>query len=215
MSHGHVSRRPRILVIDDEQSARDTLEALLDSEGYSLDFAASGAEALERLVSAPVDLIVCDVMMRGMDGLEVCKRVRAHPEWRFVPLILLTALDGEDDLVQGLEAGADEFLTKPTERIALLARVRAMLRVRGRYEELRSNTTDVDRLLRARRERIVSDARLSGREREVLDLLLLGRTYQDIGQALGVSPRTAKFHQQNLLVKLGADSRVDLARIFL
>ncbi len=207
--------RARILVVDDEQSARETVEALLHADPYELDFAKSGYEALQRVKAAPVDLVICDVMMPGMDGFELCRELKAHPEWRYVPVILLTALDGHDDMVRGIEAGAEEFLSKPVERVVLRARVRAMLRVRQHFGQLKAAAPDVETLLRQRRERIADEAELSAREREVLELLLLGRTHQEIGAVLGISPRTAKFHQASVLQKLGADSRVDLVRIFL
>lgn len=207
--------RSRILIIDDERAARDATLAMLAQDPYELHVAASAEAAMGLLDSVAVDLLICDVMMPGTDGLAVCRAMKAHPAWRYVPIILLTALGGYDDLVRGIEAGAEEFLTKPVERLVLRTRVRAMLRVRERFGELRAATPDLDALLRARRERIADNAGLSARERQVLDLLLLGRNQEEIGLALQITPRTAKFHQARLLEKLGADSRVDLLRIFL
>ena len=204
-----------LLVVDDEPSARDTIEAFLHHDRYRLDFAQNGDEAVERLARDPVDLILCDVMMPGMGGFEVCRKVKEHPQWRFVPVVLITALDGQDDMVRGLEAGADEFLTKPIDKVVLRARVRSMLRIRQHYDQLRSSVPDLQSLLRSRREEIIDDSGLSAREREVLDLLLLGRSQDEIGLVLGISARTAKFHQANLLRKLGAESRLDLVRLFL
>ena len=209
-----VPERPRVLVVDDDSSARDTIEALLHTDAYQLELVASGTEVLAHLDGAPPDLIICDVMMPGLDGFEVCRRIKAHAHWRFVPIILVTALGEQDDLVRGLEAGADEFMSKPVERIVLRARVRAMLRIREHYEQLRTPRVDLSGLLRARREQIAEDAKLTAREREVLELLLLGRSYAEIGIAIGSSARTAKFHQANILRKLGAASRLDLMRIF-
>lgn len=206
--------RPRILVVDDEPSARETIAALLHADRYDLEFAANGADAVARLEQPPPDLVICDVMMPGLDGFEVCRTVKAHAQWQFVPIILVTALGGDDDMVRGLEAGADEFLSKPVERIVLRARIRVMLRIRTRYQRLRGRATDLGALLRARREQIAEEARLTARERQVLELLLLGRTHEEIGVALGLTTRTAKFHQANILRKLGAASRLDLMRIF-
>lgn len=210
-----VADHPTILIVDDQASARDTLEALLTPDGYGLAFASSGQEALTWLDRPPVELVLCDVMMPGIDGLSVCHAVKAHPVWRYVPIVLITALNESDDMVRGLEAGADEFLTKPVDKVTLRARVRAMLRVREHYVALQRGAADVDSLLHARKEALVRDAKLSTREREVLDLLLLGRSHQDIARALGISERTSKFHQTNILEKLGAESRVDLTRLFL
>ena len=206
---------PSVLVVDDEPSARVTAEVLLGTEGYQLRFASSGAEALRRLESEPIDLVVCDVTMPGMDGFEVCRRMKGDERWRLVPIILVTALDGRLDMLEGLEAGADEFLTKPVEGPVLRARVRVMLRFRHEYERLRSAAPDLETLLRQRCDQLADDANLSEREREILNLLLLGRNHEEIGIALGISPRTSKFHQGNVLKKLGADSRLDLVRLFL
>jgi DNA-binding response OmpR family regulator len=205
-----------VLVIDDDPSARQTAEALLFPEGYDLVLADGGPAGLSHLERAMVDLVICDVMMPGMDGYEVTRQIKAHPTWRFVPVMLLTALDGNDEMVRGLEAGADEFVTKPVQGAVLRARARALLRVRDRYAELTANAErqDVGALIAARRERLVEAAGLTEREREVLDLVLLGRTHQDIATALGISERTSKFHHGNLLAKLGAESRNDLLRLF-
>jgi DNA-binding response OmpR family regulator len=208
------AERPRILVVDDEPSARETIEALLHADHYQLDFATNGVDALARLDHPPPDLIICDVMMPGLDGFEVCRRLKAHAQWQFIPIVLVTALDGDDDMVRGLEAGADEFLSKPVERIVLRARVRVMLRIRTQYLRLRGRASDLAALLRARRDQIADEAKLTMREREVLELLLLGRTHEEIGLAIGLTTRTAKFHQANILRKLGAASRLDLMRIF-
>lgn len=207
--------RARVLIVDDEESSRDTVRAQLTADRYALETACSGMEVIDRLKGAPVDLIICDVLMPRMDGFEVCRQVKAHPVWRFTPLILATALEGEDDLVRGLEAGADDFLSKPVPRVVLRARVRALLRIRAHYNQLLRTPADLDELLRTRRERIIESAALSPRERQVLELLLLGRTHEEIGKVLDISPRTSKHHQQSLLAKLGADSRHDLSRLFL
>lgn len=206
---------PLLYIIDDERSARDTLQALLAADNYRLQLFSTGPEALEAMARSAPDLLLADVMMPSMDGFEFCRTVKAHAEWRFIPIVLITALDGQDDMVRGIEAGADEFLTKPIQRVVLRARARAMLRIRGQYLQLRSSVLDLDSMVKARREQIVSAAGLSAREREVLDLLLLGRTHDEIGVALGISTRTSKYHLNQILEKLGADSRNDLSRIFL
>jgi DNA-binding response OmpR family regulator len=203
-----------VLIVDDEPSARETTFAQLLPERHQLRLAAGGAEALAALGAEPIDLVVCDVMMPAMDGFALCLAIKADPAWQLVPVILLTALGERDDVVRGLDVGADEFVTKPVEGAVLRAKVRSMLRVRERYLELqRSPAAVADQ--RDRRAALVASARLTDREREVLDLLLLGRTHQDIAAVLGIRERTSKFHQANLLLKLGAESRLDLMRLFL
>jgi DNA-binding NarL/FixJ family response regulator len=202
-----------LLIVDDQEDARAAFSTLLKMDGYRLECVSSGAEALQRLDAMPIDLVLCDAMMPGMDGFAVCEAIKAHPEWRYVPTVLVTALDGQDDMVRALAAGADDFLSKPLDRVLLRARVRALLRIRRQYRDARS-PEDLETVLKARRERQVAHARLTAREREVLDLLLLGRTHSEIGLALGIAARTAAYHQANILEKLGADSRLDLLRLF-
>jgi DNA-binding response OmpR family regulator len=203
-----------ILIVDDEPSGRDTTFAQLLPERHQLRLAAGGAEAMATLRSEPIDLVVCDVMMPVLDGFALCQAIKADAAGQLVPVILLTALGERDDVVRGLDVGADEFVTKPVEGAVLRAKVRAMLRVRERYLELRGSPVAVA-AQRDRRAELVASARLTEREREVLDLLLLGRNHQDIAAVLGISERTSKFHQANLLLKLGAESRLDLMRLFL
>jgi DNA-binding NarL/FixJ family response regulator len=201
-----MSLAPTILLVDDDPIALTTTAAQLSPEGYVVTCVGGGVAALEYLDNPPVDLVICDLMMPELDGYAVARAFKSHSEWRYSPIILLTALDTASAIVAGLEAGADEFVTKPIEGAVLRARARSMVRVRQTYKRLQST---------APRNEIIEQARLTDREREVLDLLLLGRTHEDIAVALGISERTARFHQTNLLEKLGAESRLDLMRLFL
>ena len=127
---------PQILIVDDEPSARKTIEMLLLREGYSMQFAGNGPEALSKLEHLPPDVILLDVMMPGMDGFEVCRVIKQSSEWQHIPIILVTALDSKRDLARGLDAGADDFLQKPFNSLELRARVRSMLRIKRRHDEL-------------------------------------------------------------------------------
>jgi two-component system cell cycle response regulator len=127
----------RILVVDDIRTNIKVLEAKLTSEYYEVIAASSGPEALEAAVSHKPDLILLDVMMPGMDGFEVCRRLKANPDTAHIPVIMVTALGDPEDRVQGLSAGADDFLTKPVDDIAMFARVRSLLRVKLMLDELR------------------------------------------------------------------------------
>ncbi len=124
-----------ILIVDDDPGARDILEALLSHEGYNLVFASSGQEALEKAEELIPSLILLDVMMPAMDGFEVCQRLRAMPRLAEVPVVLITALDDRESRLQGIETGADDFLSKPFDRELLRARVRTILRL-NRYRRL-------------------------------------------------------------------------------
>ncbi|MEH1924463.1 hybrid sensor histidine kinase/response regulator [Nostoc sp.] len=128
--------QPSILVIDDEPDNFDVVETLLDSENYQLYYAPSGQQALNRLDSFQPDLILLDVMMPGLDGIEVCQRIKADPQWQAVPIIMVTALTDKEDLARCLATGADDFISKPVNGVELRARVHSMLRIKQQYESM-------------------------------------------------------------------------------
>ena len=112
------------------------MEMLLLREGYELCFATDGYEALAHLDEETPDVILLDVMMPGMDGFELCERLRRNPKWESIPIIMVTALDSKQELARGLDAGADDFLHKPYNGLELRARVRSMMRIKQRHDEL-------------------------------------------------------------------------------
>lgn len=124
-----------ILIVDDEPLGQETVAALLSPLGYQLLFADSGEEALRLANATPPDLLLLDVMMPSMDGYEVCRRLRATPALAEVPVIMLTALDDRDSRLRGIESGADDFISKPYDRVELRARVRTITRL-NRYRRL-------------------------------------------------------------------------------
>ena len=119
----------QILVVDDEPAVRDSLDRALRLEGYGVELAADGSEALDRLAQNSVDAVLLDLMMPGIDGLEVCRRIRALGNR--TPVLMLTARDAISDRVAGLDAGADDYVVKPFALDELLARLRALLRRSG------------------------------------------------------------------------------------
>ena len=127
----------RILVIDDIETNRRLLEARLSAEYFEVLLAADGPTGLELARTEEPDLILLDIMMPGMDGFEVCKRLKADDKLRHIPVVMVTALDEREGRIRGLKAGADEFLTKPVDEIALFARVRSLLRLKAVTDELR------------------------------------------------------------------------------
>ncbi|MGA0606901.1 PleD family two-component system response regulator [Phenylobacterium sp. VNQ135] len=127
----------RILVVDDIEANVRLLEAKLTAEYYEVLTASDGPTALAMAAAERPDIILLDVMMPGMDGFQVCRRLKDDPETRHVPVVLVTALDGRADRVAGLEAGADDFLTKPIDDMMLFARVRSLTRLKAVIDELR------------------------------------------------------------------------------
>ncbi|MDE2184422.1 MAG: PleD family two-component system response regulator [Alphaproteobacteria bacterium] len=131
----------RVLVVDDILSNVKLLEAKLTTEYFEVVTAYSGIEALAKMEECDPDIVLLDVMMPGMDGFEVCRRIKANPKTAHVPVIMVTALDQSIDRVTGLDAGADDFLTKPVDDAALFARVRSLVRLKMMTDELRMRET--------------------------------------------------------------------------
>jgi two-component system, cell cycle response regulator len=127
----------RILVVDDIEANCRLLEAKLSAEYYDVSIAYDGLSALAAAVDTRPDIILLDVMMPGLDGFEVCRRLKADPATRHIPVVLVTALDGRQDRLTGLKAGADDFLNKPIDDVALFARVRSLTRLKLVIDELR------------------------------------------------------------------------------
>lgn len=158
--------RQTILVVEDDSALRDTIAYNLQGDGYRVLTAADGVAALEETARYPVSLVLLDIMLPHMDGLEVCRRLRAKPETANVPILMLSARGEETDKVVGLELGADDYVTKPFSWKELRARVRALLRRRGDAASKLSTTVDAPA---ANEERILvaDDLRIDLDRREV------------------------------------------------
>jgi putative two-component system response regulator len=124
-----------VLIVDDEYSGRETLESILEGEGYNLVMAENGPQAIEKAKTVLPDVILLDVMMPGMTGFEVCERIRNDPQVAEIPIIILTALDDRDSLLTALKSGADDFISKPYDRFELRARLIGITRL-NRYHKL-------------------------------------------------------------------------------
>ncbi|MCB9988420.1 MAG: PleD family two-component system response regulator [Rhodospirillales bacterium] len=136
----------RVLVVDDILPNVKLLEAKLSSEYYDVLTATSGEEALRKVESDRPDIVLLDVMMPGMDGFEVCKRIKENPAAAHIPVVMVTALTDNVDRVRGLEAGADDFLSKPVNDTALMARVRSLVRLKMTVDEWRTRETTASQL---------------------------------------------------------------------
>ena len=153
----------RVLVVDDILSNVKLLEAKLTTEYFEVVTAYSGIEALAKVDECAPDIILLDVMMPGMDGFEVCRRIKANPKSAHVPVVMVTALDQPSDRVAGLEAGADDFLTKPVDDAALFARVRSLVRLKMMTDELRMRETTGQEMGLLDPASTLSEAAISGR----------------------------------------------------
>jgi adenylate cyclase len=149
----------KILVVDDTANNVKLLKDLLTMRGYAVVTAASGAEGLEQIDKERPDLVLLDVMMPGMNGYDVCRRIRENPQTGVLPVVMVTALDPGQERIKGLEAGADDFLTKPINQPELLARVRSLLRIK----ELWDQVMDLNRTLEQRVDEQVAQLERMGR----------------------------------------------------
>ena len=181
----------KILIVDDDPTARETMVALLERENYQFELAKDGFQALQMLENLQPDLILLDVMMPGMDGFEVCRRIRSTPQLAQVPIIILTALDDHASLVQGIESGADDFLSKPVDRQELNARVRTITRL-NRY-----------RMLLEQRENLLEMAERLVTAQEQERLRISRELHDDLGQALTTHMLALRNLQDDLSLPAG------------
>jgi DNA-binding response OmpR family regulator len=212
----------KILLVDDEQNIRELAALYLEKEGFAVDYASNGSEALQRFQQSPANLVLLDVMMPGMDGFEVCRELRRESD---VPVLMLTARSEDVDKIVGLELGADDYMTKPFNPRELVARVKAILR---RYETGRrpQNVIAVGDLTvdKARREAKIGEDRLNLRTKE-FDLLVafvenpgIALTRDQLlesvwGYDYAGETRTVDVHVQHLRSKLiGAGVQIETLR---
>jgi putative two-component system response regulator len=132
----HQSLTGTILVADDQAANRELLDELLTTQGFRVVTVPDGAAAVEELTRTQVDLVLLDVMMPHLNGFEVCQKIKSNPETYLIPIVLVTALSDKKDRIEGIEAGADDFLTRPVDRVELLARVGSLLKLKYRTDEL-------------------------------------------------------------------------------
>ncbi|MFN3659096.1 MAG: PleD family two-component system response regulator [Pseudolabrys sp.] len=190
----------RVLVVDDVPANVKLLEARLSAEYFDVVTAHSGAEALALCERAECDIVLLDVMMPDMDGFEVCKRLKSNPVTHHIPVVMVTALDQSSDRVRGLEAGADDFLTKPVTDVALVSRVRSLARLKMVTDELRMRalTTKEIGIQNPEREAVTE----TGRQGRILIVDDRPNSYERIAQTLATEhtvdietdPNEALFH---------------------
>lgn len=140
----------RILVVDDEATMRRLLEKLLRMEGYEVALASSGEQALHEIFTRGADTVLLDMRLPGISGLEVCRQIRAHPRGVYTPIVFVTAVNDRELRRKGMEAGADDFLSKPFDEVELLARIRNSVRVKLYYDSLAEQKGALERAVEAR-----------------------------------------------------------------
>lgn len=173
-----VAHKASILVVDDNEDDVRLLERCLDRESYRITSAFSGKEALRIVLKKHPDLILLDILMPGLDGYEVCRRLKSHAAMRLTPVVMITGLDAVTDRIKGIEVGADDFLTKPVNAAEVQARVRSLLRTKALTDELERAEDVIFSLATAIEER---DPYTNGHSLRVRELAL------DLAEAVGVS----------------------------
>ncbi len=203
----------RILVVDDVPANVKLLEARLSAEYFDVTTATSGAEALAICERAECDLVLLDVMMPDMDGFEVCRRLKSNPVTHHIPVVMVTALDQASDRIAGLNAGADDFLTKPVSDLVLIARVRSLTRLKMMTDELRMRavTSREIGLENPAREAVADD----GRGAHILIVDDRKSSYDRIAQTLAEEHTVDVETDPKQAVFQAADTSYDLAIISL
>ncbi|GAB4216257.1 MAG: response regulator transcription factor [Synechococcales cyanobacterium] len=203
----------RILVVDDDATILLSLTRYLKKQGYQVYSGASGAEGLVLFSQESPDVIISDVMMPDMDGLEFCRRLRQLRGGELVPFIFLSAKGELDDRVHGYELGADDYITKPFEPRELLAKIEAQI------ERARRTQAEILRLIQKQPEPApVVEKKpeiklpLTPAEEKVFREVIRGATNKQIGEALYISPRTVQTHLTSILSKLQLENRSQLVR---
>lgn len=208
----------RILIVDDDITLKTALIRYLQNRGYSVEEASSGAEALSLFEQNPPDVVVSDVMMPEMDGLEFCRRLRATRSGQLVPFIFLSGRKELDDRIQGHQMGADDYLVKPFEPKELVAKIEAQLersrRIHSEIVRLMQQTTvpSLNPPPAAAPAPDLAELPLTPAEEKVFWEVIQGCTNKQIGDRLFISPRTVQTHLSNILSKLQLESRSQLIR---
>ena len=200
-----------LLIVDDEPNLLRAVAACLRGEGYEVETARSGEEALVHIAQRLPDLIVSDIRMPRMDGYALARQLRNNPRTHLIPIVFLTAKDESADRIAGIRSGVDAYLTKPFEPDELVAVIANILtRVERTHAE-------IARLIgsNAREQIAFTDEELTEAEQRIASAVASGRSNKEIAAELGVSVRTVENHISHILAKKHFDNRVEIARYVL
>ena len=142
-------RRKRILIVDDEEQNRDLLQAILESFGYESEIAVTGNDAIAKLDSE-IDLVLLDVLMPEMDGFDVARQIRASSKWSDLPVIMVTVLDSKSDRLRAVEAGANDFVSKPIDMLELKVRIASLLQMKDAQDAIKRHRAELEETVERR-----------------------------------------------------------------
>lgn len=196
-----------ILAVDDQIENIELLEAYLEPEGFELVRAEDGFDALAKISGGRIDLVLMDVMMPGMDGFEATRRIRQDAENRLLPIILITALRGREDRVRGIEAGCDDFISKPVDSVELLARVRSLLKVKAYNDLLETYRRDLEAEVAARTAELTGAfGKIKSASLETIYRLSMASEYKDVDT--GVHIKRMSLYSAAIACRMGFDENV-------
>lgn len=210
----------QILLVDDDKILRDNLQEYLEAMGYQVVGVGEPQTAINLLVTQPPDLIISDVMMPAMNGLDFCRQVRAIPSGQLIPFIFLSGKDELEDRIRGHEMGADDYMTKPFVLRELLVKIEAQLERSRRIhteivrmmQQISSPTAVQSASLGIETTRTPEPLPLTPAEERVFWEVIQGFTNKQISDRLFISPRTVQSHLSNILSKLNLENRAQLVR---
>lgn len=210
----------QILLVDDDKILRDNLQEYLEAMGYQVMGVSEPQTAINLLVTQPPDLIISDVMMPAMNGLDFCRQVRAIPSGQLIPFIFLSGKDELEDRIRGHEMGADDYVTKPFVLRELLVKIEAQLERSRRIhteivrmmQQISSPTAVQSTSLGIETTRTPEPLPLTPAEERVFWEVIQGFTNKQISDRLFISPRTVQSHLSNILSKLNLENRAQLVR---
>ncbi|KAF1068429.1 MAG: Transcriptional regulatory protein WalR [Pseudomonas citronellolis] len=201
-----------VLIVDDTPDNLALLSDALDEAGYMVLVAMDGSSALERMQRRRPDVVLLDAVMPGLDGFETCRRIKAQADIADIPVLFMTALTDSQHVVEAFAAGGIDYVTKPLKTDEVLARVAAHLRTARALQAARQTPANRAPLTGEQSlEALSSRYQLTGREVEVLQWVACGKTNRDIGDILGLSPRTVNKHLEHVYIKLGVETRTAAA----
>lgn len=207
MTETNETKQKRLMLVDDDPNLILLVKDYLEFRGYEVKSASNGVEALEILDKEVPDLIVCDVMMPGMDGYTLVEHIRNDPRTNWIPVLFLSAKGQSQDRVKGLNTGADVYLVKPFEPEELVAQVESSLKQASRLIGHKSDGINTVPTIKVRR-----NVELTPTELKVVQFVARGKANREIAKVMDVSQRTIESHVSNMLGKTGLHNRTELAR---
>ncbi|WP_439859271.1 response regulator [Pseudomonas sp. MBLB4136] len=201
-----------VLIVDDLPDNLALLSDALEQAGHMVLVALDGATALQRMQRLKPDIVLLDARMPGIDGFETCRRIKARAEFEDVPVLFMTALTESEHVLEGFAAGGVDYVTKPIHPEQVLARVASHLRTARTLRQARQAAQPAPDG-EAARAALTRRYQLTARELEVLEWVACGKTNRDIGEILGLSPRTVNKHLEHVYVKLGVETRTAAAAV--